>query len=580
MVKRWTLSPIALVLVPLVLLLMIGACGGAEDTPVPAPTAAPTSTTVPATAAAATATPIPAATATPMAESTGDAKMGGELRIGMTAADIPLSDIAADQGFEGWRFVGFQLNNGLTIWDWNGEIIPGAVPGLAESWEVDPNDPKKWIFHLRDGLKFHDGNDIDADAVVASSYRMFNEEHPYYSSQVAGLTTWVWGTTCCAADAYRAIDPKTVELTTTEISGYVPFASVFTNIGSPAALEEWGTEQFPENHVGAGPFEMVEKTPRVSLTMDRFEDYWGNKPNVDRVILRPLAEPTTRLSALRADEVDWIEVPPSDAIDTLREEGYQLYTKIYPHVWPYQFNVLAPPFDNKLVRQALNYAVDRESICRDLLNGICIPSTGFAYPGHVSFGEPAETYSYDPDKARALLEESGVELPLKFKNLISTSGSGQMSPLPMNEFIQRNLKEVGVDMELVPMDWNALLSRAFFRNNGYTFTEENAELGTYNISYAFVEPGVWAKFFGTDGVINKGGYSNPDVDEYFRQAQESFDFDEQDRLIAKAHELIIEDAPYLFIVHDLNPRVLNPRVKGYIQDQSWFTNLQDLWIER
>ncbi len=114
MVKRWTLSPIALVLVPLVLLLMMGACGGAEDTPVPAPTAAPTSTTapvgttVPATAAAATATPIPAATATPMAESTGDAKMGGELRIGMTAADIPLSDIAADQGFEGWRFVGFQ----------------------------------------------------------------------------------------------------------------------------------------------------------------------------------------------------------------------------------------------------------------------------------------------------------------------------------------------------------------------------------------------------------------------------------------------------------------------------------------
>ena len=183
--------------------------------------------------------------------------------------------------------------------------------------------------------------------------------------------------------------------------------------------------------------------------MERFEDYWGNQPNIDRIIARPLAEPTTRLAALRADEVDWIEVPPSDSIDTLEEEGYQLFTKIYPHVWPYQINVLKPPYDNKLVRQALNYAIDRESLCRDLLNGICIPSTGFAYPGHVSFGNPAETYTYDPDKAKALLEEAGVELPITFRALISTSGSGQMSPLPMNEFIQRNLKEVGVEMELV-----------------------------------------------------------------------------------------------------------------------------------
>ena len=565
---RSSLKAILPILLSLILLLAIGACGGDDDEE---PAATEPAAASGGAAAAATATPVP--------EPQGAAKMGGELRIGMTAADIPLSDVAADQGFEGWRFVGFQLNNGLSIWDWNGEVIPQPVPGLAESWEVDPNDPLKWTFHLRDGAKFHDGTDVTAEAIVAGTQRFFNEDHPYYSSQVAGLTTWVWGTTCCEPTAYRAVDDMTVELTTTERSGYVPFASVFTNIGSPAALEEFGSESFADNHVGAGPFKLVSKEPRVSIIMERFEDYWGNQPNIDRIIARPLAEPTTRLAALRADEVDWIEVPPSDSIDTLKDEGYQLFTKIYPHVWPYQINVLRPPFDNKQVRQALNYAIDRESLCRDLLNDICIPATGFAYPDHESFGNPAETYTYDPDKARALLEESGVELPVTFRALISTSGSGQMSPLPMNEFIQRNLKEVGVEMELVTMDWNALLSRAFFRNNGYTFTEENEDLDAYNISYAFVEPGVWAKFFGTDGVINKGGYGNPEADEYFRQAQETFDFAEQAELLAKAHEIIIDDAPYLFVAHDLNPRVLHPRVKGYVQDQSWFTNLQDLWID-
>ena len=550
----------------LAFLLVVGACGGDDEEE-----AAPATSSDSGAAPEATATSVP--------EPVGAPKTGGELRIGMTAADIPLSDVAADQGFEGWRFVGFQLNNGLTVWDWNGERIPAPVPGLAESWEVSPDDPTKWTFTLRDNLKFHDGTEIDADAVVAGTQRFFNEEHPYYSSQVAGLTTWIWGSTCCSASAYKAIDSKTVELTTIEQSGYVPFASVFTTIGSPAALEEYGSEEFPNHHVGAGPFKLVSKEPRVSIILERFEDYWGNKPNIDRVIARPLAEPTTRLAALQADEVDWIEVPPSDSLDTLEESGFQLFTKIYPHVWPYQINVLRPPFDNKLVRQALNYAIDRESLCRDLLNGICIPATGFAYPEHASFGNPAETYNYDPDKARALLEEAGVELPVQFRALISTSGSGQMSPLPMNEFIQRNLKDVGVEMELVTMDWNALLSRAFFRNNGYTFTEENEDLDAYNISYAYVEPGIWGNFFGTEGGNNKGGYSSPEADELFRQAQASFDFAEQDRLLAKAHEIIIDDAPYLFVAHDLNPRVLNPRVKGYVQDQSWFTNLQDLWIE-
>ena len=116
MVPSWLLNAKLLIFSSSLLVLMLGACGGDSDTPVSQ--AAPTS--VPVAVAAATSAPQVAAS-----------KQGGELRIGMTAADIPLTDIQADQGFEGWRFVGFQLNNGLTTWDWNGETIPGPAPGLA-----------------------------------------------------------------------------------------------------------------------------------------------------------------------------------------------------------------------------------------------------------------------------------------------------------------------------------------------------------------------------------------------------------------------------------------------------------------
>ena len=566
MVSSWLFNAKWLVFSSFLLVLVLGACNGDSDTPVPQATA----TSVPVASAAATSAPQVATS-----------KQGGELRIGMTAADIPLTDIQADQGFEGWRFVGFQLNNGLTTWDWNGETIPGPAPGLAESWEIDPNNPLRWIFHLRDGLKFHDGTDIDADAVVQSSHRLFNEDHPSYSAKVAGLGNWIWSGSCCAADSFKALDSRTVELTTTEVNGFVPYALASVHVVSPKALAEWPGDEFATHHVGSGPFKLVDQTPRVSLTMERFEDYWGNKPNVDRVILLPLSEPTTRLAALLADEVDWIDVPPPDSIPRLRDDGFDVRIKEYPHVWPYQLNLLKPPFDNKLVRQALNYAVDREGICRDLLNGTCIPATSFAYPGHASFGNPADVYDYNPEKARKLLAESGVELPLKIKLLISTSGSGQMLPIQMNEFVQRNFKDVGVDMELVPSDWNAMLSRTIFAGRGnYSFIEDNADLDAYNISWAYIAPYQWPGFFQTNGGLNTQAYSNPEVDRLLKQAQMSFDFDEQDRILGRVNEIVLDDAPYIFIVHDLNPRVLNPRVKGYVQDKSWFTNLQDLWIEK
>jgi ABC-type transport system substrate-binding protein len=168
-----------------------------------------------------------------------------------------------------------------------------------------------------------------------------------------------------------------------------------------------------------------------------------------------MPEAITRLAALRTGQVDWIEVPPPDAIPTLRQAGFHISMRPYPHNWTHSLNLCHTSWDNKLVRLAANYTIDRGGVCRSLLIGTCIPAIGEVYPGHPWFGNPNARYEYSPAKARELLEQAGYEgktTRVKGSVLSSTSGSGQMLRLPMNEFVQENLREVGIDLDIIPIE--------------------------------------------------------------------------------------------------------------------------------
>ena len=236
------------------------------------------------------------------------------------------------------------------------------------------------------------------------------------------------------------------------------------------------------------------------------------------------------------------------------------------------------------MRQAANYAIDREGLCKSLLNGTCIPAIGEVYPGHPWFGNPKQRYEYNPAKAKELLLQAGYDgksKRVKTSMLISTSGSGQMLPLPMNESVQENLREVGIDLELVTIEWNALTQRG---RQGLMHPD-NAQLGGMNISYNFQEPqSAFVRFFHSASVppvgANRMPYLNPDVDRLIEAAESEFDLDKQNQILAKVHEIIVDDAPWVFIVHDLNPRALSPKVKGFVQPQSWFVDLTLPWVEK
>jgi peptide/nickel transport system substrate-binding protein len=508
---------------------------------------------------------------------------GGVLRIGMTASDIPYTAGQPDQGGEGFRFIGYQLYDALINWDLSqGDRLPDLVPGLAESWEVSHEDPTKWIFHLRRGVKFHDGTAFNADAVLWNMERIRNEDAPQFDSKQAAYVGW----NIALLKSWRKLDDATVEFTTIRPTSLVPYQVCFVLFSSPTQWEKLGRDwsKVAMHPAGTGPFRLTRLVPRERAELEPFAGYWDQKrlPNVEKLILFPMPEVTTRLAALRTGQVDWIEVPPPDGIPSLRQAGFQIILHPYPHVWPYSLNLTRPPWDNKLVRQAANYAIDRAGLCKSLLNGTCIPAIAEVYPGHPWFGHPKVRYEYNPQRAKALLSQAGYGgKRIKTSVVISTSGSGQMLPLPMNESIQENLREVGIDLELVPLEWNALLLqwRKGFQD------PENAPFGAMNVSYGYIDPfsGFTRRFHSAmvpPKSTNVMPYINPEVDRLIEAAELEFDHDRQNQLLATVHEIIVEDAPWLFIVHDLNPRALSPKVKGFVQAQSWFQDLTPVWVAK
>ena len=179
-----------------------------------------------------------------------------------------------------------------------------------------------------------------------------------------------------------------------------------------------------------------------------------------------MPEATTRLAALRSGQVDWIEVPPPDAVPSLKQAGFEVVTGVYPHVWPWVLNMdkADSPLRDVRVRQAANYCVDRDGPGQAAERDGLYRRSASTPRATRSSASPKNAYTFDPAKAKTLLKEAGYGpgKPVKAKIMISTAGSGQMLPLPMNEFIQQTMKQCGFDITFEVVEWGAML--VAFRN--------------------------------------------------------------------------------------------------------------------
>lgn len=498
---------------------------------------------------------------------------GGTLRVGMTASNIPIPNTPVTEGGEGNRFVGRNIYNGLIHENVSTNNWPTLEPGLAETWSMAP-DQVTWTFNLRKGVKFHDGSDFNAEAVAFQWRRVADRDFEFYDSVLAGQIS----STIRMIKNITASDEYTVKLETKAPYAFLFYDLIQFYIPSMAAIRKYGNKEYPKYAAGTGPFRITKYVDGQVMEMAPNETYWRGKPKLDKLVIMPMPEPATRLAALQAGDVDWAELPPPDALRQLRASNFQIVMGPYPHVNTYWLNLLEGPLTDVRIRQAINYAIDKPGTAA-LINGVGMPAAQLVPEGHPWYDPAYEGYSYNAERAKQLLSEAGAS-GLKLKLLYPSGGSGNMFPGPMNEKMQADFRAVGIDLEIVPTEWETIRS---MRTKGFGAPEMKGYHILHN-SWSTNNPSFSLTPFLTSsippaGVGNGGGYKSPKADELWTKASQTFDEAEQNKLLREMQSTVMKDAAVLNTLHDLNLRVFSPKVQGFVQPQSWSVDLTQVWVK-
>ncbi len=499
---------------------------------------------------------------------------GGILRIGMTAGNVPIPDTPTNEGGEGRRFVGSQIYEGLTRLNTEQDATwTQPVPGMAESWTVS-DDKLTWTFKLRQGQKFHDGTPFNADAVKFGLDRVIDKGAPQYNAALASAAAQ--NTVGIASVA--VIDDSTVSITTRAPYSFLLWDLTVLLLPSPTAVQQWGKD-YVQHASGTGPFKMTKYVDGQVMELEPNPDYWQGKPKLDKLVLLPMPEPAARLAGIQAGDIDWAEIPPPNAVPQLKDMGFQIITGPYPHIMTYKLNIDRPPFNDVRVRQAVNYAVNRDSQVA-VIDGFGFPAGQYIHKGHPYYDDSWEGFTYNPAKAKELLAAAGYADGFKARMAYPTSGSGNMWPGPMNERLKADLKAFNIDVELVPLEWNTITTanRAGFKNpdwSGYDMIHISQSLSTPAMVRSFTSFAVQPQ-----GCCNPSGWSTPEADAMWVEAERTFDLDKQNELLRRIQSAAMQDGYALITVHDKNLRVMNNNVRNFIQPQSWTVDLYGVYMDK
>ncbi|HSI66254.1 MAG TPA: ABC transporter substrate-binding protein [Planococcus sp. (in: firmicutes)] len=426
-----------------------------------------------------------------------------------------------------------------------GEQDTEIEEGLAESWEAS-EDGLSYVFTLREGVTFHDGTDFNAEAVVANFDRWAGgdaEQFPYYGSMFGGF----------GDDEGHVIDSVEAtgdyEVTFTLNRPQAPFLKNIAmspfGIASPTALEEAG-DTFGDNPVGTGPFQFVSWNRNDTVTIEKFDDYYiEDEPKVDQVIFRAIPDNSARLNALLSGEIDLADgITPSDAGTIEGDDNLQLFERPSMNVGYLGLTNTREPFDDPLVRQAMNHAIDKQAIIDGFFEGRAEPAKNPIPPVFAAYNDDIEEYDYNPERARELLEEAG--LPDGFEMELWAM------PVPrpympdgqkVAEAIQSNLADVGITAEIVSYEWATYLERAAAGEAdafllGWTGDNGDAD----NFIYVLLDQD-------NIGSNNYTYYENQDLHDLLIAAQTEVDEDVRNDLYMQAQEIVHDDAPWVPLVH-------------------------------
>ncbi len=445
------------------------------------------------------------------------------------------------------------IYNGLTKYDKNIKI----TGDLAESWDIS-SDVLKITFHLRKGVKWHDGVEFTAEDVLFTYKTVIDPKVPTpYSSNYGPV------------EKVEALDKYTLRVTYKE-----PYAP---------ALESWGmgiipkhilegkditNEYYNRNLLGIGPYKLKEWVTGQKIVLEAFDDYFEGKPKVDKYIARVISDTATMFLELKFGGIDFMGLtPPQFKLQAGSNFFNKYFQKFRYPAFGYTYlgyNLLDAKFSDKRIRQAITHSINKKDIIDGVLLGYGSPCTGPFPPESWAYNSDVKDIEFNPEKARMLFAQAGWKMgkngllekdgrSFSFTVLVN---QGNEARLKTAQIIKENLKKVGVDVNIKVLEWQAMLHE-FIDKKKFEAVIMGWALSRDPDAYD-----IWHSSKTKEGEFNFISYKNDEVDRLLLEGRRTFDIEKRKRIYHRIHEILAEDQPYTFLyVPDALP-VLHKRFKG------------------
>lgn len=439
-------------------------------------------------------------------------------------------------------------------------------PKLAESYDAS-DDGLTFTIHLKEGIKFQDGTDFNADAVVFNFERWMDTENPYHVGGDFTYYSFLFGgfkgDENHKIEAVRAVDTKTVEITLKE--KIAPFANYLAipmlAIASPAAIQEH-KDQFGQHPVGTGPFKFKSWSSNENIKLVANDNYYvSDEPKLSGITFTVVPDNAARLNQLIAGEADVIDgVNPSDVTTIESYENLQIVKRPSFNLGYVALNMEKEPFNNLKVRQAINMAIDKKALIDSFYGGFADVSKNPIPPALWGYAEDLEGYQYNVKDAKKLLAEAGYPDGFTVK-LFAMSNPRPYMPQPQKiaEGIQFDLAKIGVKVEIESYEWATYLEKA---SNGEHDMMLMGWTGVMADPDNFLYPNLTSEN-AVKPASNYAFYKSEAFDKLVKEARVEYDHDVRNELYKEAQRLVHEDAPWVPLAHTTPPVGMADYVKGF-----------------
>ena len=439
------------------------------------------------------------------------------------------------------------------------------VEEIVDEWEQ--TDPTTYRFRLRGGIRFHDGRPLDAHDIRYTFESLMDSAlgSPLRSSYQV-------------IESIECPDPFTIQFRLRE-----PYAPLLISLDLGILMGPAGRdreEYSPPAFVGTGPFHFVSWIQNQEIRLKANPVYFEGAPRIREIRLRIVPDDTVRILELQKGGIHLLQnnIEPEVLRSLEREPGFLVQKRQGTHYSYLGFNLEDPILRSLKVRQAIAHAIDRRAIIEHLLGGLAVPATGVLSSSHWAYEPEVETYAYDPQRARRLLDEAGYEDPdgpgpaKRFTLTYKTSQNELRRRI--GEAIQSLLGEVGIDVRIRSYEWGTFFS---------DIRKGNFQI--YSLTWVGItDPDICYYLFHSRSIppdgANRGGYRNPEVDRLLERGRLLQGREERRGVYGQVQKILARDLPYVSLWNEVNVAVMDRRLRGFVlQPDGNFLSLKDAWIE-